>query len=109
MTHLFASVHWTNAVTFETVVVAVGKEFSVRVKSTPTTGYIWEVHTFPEGVQLLGSDYEKPTSGIQPGDQAIQVFRFIAQRAGEHMITLVLKRQWERNAIETYTVTVKAN
>jgi predicted secreted protein len=67
------------------------------------------MHTLPEGVQLLGSDYEKPASGIQPGDPVIQVFRCRAQKAGEHIITFVLKRQWESNVIESHTVTVKAN
>ena len=94
--------------TFETILVAVGGEFTVRIKSTPTTGYVWEVQSLPKSVQLLGSDYEKPASRVQPGDPAIQVFRFRAQRAGEHTITFVLKRQWESKAIESHTVTVRA-
>ena len=94
--------------TFETVIVAVGEEFTVCLKSTPTTGYVWEMHTLPEGLQLLGSDYEKPASGVQPGDPVIQVFRFRAQKAGEYISTFVLMRQWEGNAIEFHTVTVKA-
>ena len=95
--------------TFETIMVAVSEEFTVRLKSTPTTGYIWQVHTLPEGVQPLGSDYEKAASGIQPGDPVVQVFRFRVVKAGEHTIALVLKRQWESNAIESHAVTVKAN
>lgn len=94
---------------FETIIIAVGGELTVRLKSTPTTGYVWEVRTLPEGVQLLGSDYEKPASGIRPGDPVIQVFRFRAQKAGEYIVTFVLKRQWESNAIESHNVTVKAN
>ena len=88
---------------------AVGGEFMLRLKSTPTTGYVWEVHTLPEGVQLLGSDYEKPAHGIRPGDSVIHVFRFRALTTGEHMITFILKRQWESNAIESHTVTVHSN
>jgi predicted secreted protein len=96
-------------VTCETIVVAVDGGFTVRLKSTPTTGYVWEVHTLPEGMQLLGSDYEKSASGIQPGDPVIQVFRFRTLKTGEYIISFVLKRQWESNAIEFHTVTVKAS
>jgi predicted secreted protein len=95
-------------VTFETIIIAVGKEFTVRLKSTPTTGYVWEVPSLPEGIQLLGSDYEKPEGDVQPGDPVIQVFRCLALKAGEHLITFVLKRQWESNAVESHVVTVKA-
>ena len=95
---------------FETIIaVAVGGEFSVRLKSTPTTGYLWEVQILPEGVQLLGSDYEKPAGRIQPGDPMIQVFQFRSLKAGEHIINFVLKRQWESNAVASHMVTVKAN
>jgi predicted secreted protein len=94
-------------VTSETIIVPVGAEFTVRLKSTPTTGYVWEVHTLPESIQLLGSDYEKSAGVIQPGDQVIQVFRLRTLKPGEHIINFVLKRQWESNTIESHTVTVK--
>jgi len=96
-------------VTSETIRVAVGREFAVRLKSTPTTGYLWELHTLPEGAQLLGSDAEKPAVATQPGDPVIQVFRFRAEKAGEHIITFVLKRKWESSAIESHKVTVEAH
>lgn len=98
-----------NLITPETIQVLVGAEFIVRLKSTPTTGYFWEVQTSPEGVQLLGSDTEKPVTAIQPGDPVTQVFRFRAQKAGEHIITFVLKRRWESSPIESHVATVKAN
>jgi predicted secreted protein len=94
-------------VTFETVIVTLGEEFKVCLKSTPATGYVWEIHTFPEGILLLGNDYEKPASGIQPGDPVSQVFRFRALNVGEHIINFVLKRPWESNATESHRVTVK--
>jgi predicted secreted protein len=96
-------------VTVETIMVSIAGEFTVRLKSTPTTGYVWEMHALPDGIQLLGSDYEKPERGIQPGDPAIQAFRFQALEAGEHVISFVLKRQWESDAIASHAVTVKAN
>jgi predicted secreted protein len=95
--------------TLEISAVAVGQEFTVRLTSTPTTGYVWEVQKLPESIQLLGSDYEKPPGDIQPGNPMTRVFRFQARKTGEYIITFVLKRQWESNAIESHTVTVQAS
>jgi len=95
--------------TSEIIAGAVGQEFAVRLKSTPTTGYVWEVQKLPEGIQFSGSDYERPGSNIQPGAPVTQVFRLQVRKPGEHTITFVLKRQWETNAIESHAVTVKAN
>ena len=93
----------------EIIHVAVAQEFSVRLKSTPTTGYVWEVQKLPETIQSLASDYENPGSDMKLGAPVIQVFRFKGQKAGEYAITFVLKRQWETNSIESHTVTVKVN
>jgi predicted secreted protein len=92
----------------ETIIVLTGTEFTVQLNATPTTGYVWEVHTLPEDIKLLGSDYEKSGGVIAPGDQVIQVFRFRTLRSGEHTIKFVLKRPWESNILESHTVTVKA-
>src|SRR5215813_14829241 len=98
-----------DAMSAENITVAVGQEFTVSLKSTPTTGYVWEVQKLPPGVVLSGSDYETPKGAIKPGSPVTQVFRFKVQTAGEYNITFVLKRSWENKAIETHTVTLKAN
>ncbi len=95
--------------TGETIGVAVGEEFRVRLESSPTTGYVWTVQTLPESARLLGSDYEKPAEGIKPGDSVLQVFRFRALERGEHVISFLLKREWETDAVESHTVTVKVH
>jgi predicted secreted protein len=94
--------------TFETIKASIGGEFSVRLKATPSTGYVWDIEQLPESVQFLGSDYEKPASDLKPGDAMIKAFRFRVLEEGEHMISFVLKRQWERNAVVSYTVKVIA-
>jgi len=96
-------------VTSETFRVPVGGEFSVRLESTPTTGYVWDVETLPESIELLGSEYEKSADEHPPGDPGIQAFRFRARNAGEHQINFILKRQWEKNAIKSHTVKVEVN
>jgi len=99
---------YDHAVTSDPITVSVGKEFAVRLKSTPTTGYVWEVQSLPESIRLLGSDYEKPADG-RPGDSMTHAFRFQALKTGEHTITFALRRQWERDAIESLMVEIKAN
>jgi predicted secreted protein len=94
--------------TVESIAVAVGQEFTVSLKSTPTTGYVWEVQKLPPDVVLSGSDYETPKA-IKPGSPVTQVFRLKVQKPGEYEITFVLKRSWENKAIETHKVTVKAS
>jgi predicted secreted protein len=93
------------------IFVTVGTEFTLSLKSTPTTGYAWEVQTLPEGIQLLGSDYEneKPVHDIRPGASVMHLFRFRALTTGQHMITFMLKRPWESDAIEFHTATVHSN
>ena len=95
--------------TSETISTAVGDEFEVRLKATPSTGYVWEAQSLPESVQLSGSDYEQPSPNPRPGDPAIQVFRFRANRAGDYTITFVLKRTWESDVMQSRTVSVKIN
>ena len=98
-----------DVMTTENIAVAVGQEFTVSLKSTPTTGYVWEVQKLPPDVVLSGSDYENPKGPIKPGSAVTQVFRFKVQATGEYNIAFVLKRSWENKAIETHTVTVKAS
>ena len=92
----------------ENITVAVGQEFTVSLKSTPTTGYVWEVQNLPPNLVLLGSDYEKPKGDIKPGSPVTQSFRFKAQASGGSTITLVRKRSWENQPVETHEVTVIA-
>ncbi|HUK40856.1 MAG TPA: protease inhibitor I42 family protein [Candidatus Acidoferrales bacterium] len=92
----------------ENITVAVGQEFTVSLKSTPTTGYVWEAQNLPPNLVLLGSDYEKPKGAMKPGSPVTQSFRFKAQAPGEYRVTFLRKRSWENQAIETHAVTVTA-
>ena len=93
----------------ENINAVAGKEFTVRLASSPSTGYIWEVTTLPEGVELLGSDYEKPSGEVRPGDPTTRVFRFHCLKAGTYQIKFDLKRKWEQHAIDSKTVAVTAS
>jgi predicted secreted protein len=96
-------------VTFETIRVSVGGDFTVRLKSTPTTGFIWITHDVPMGLELLGSESEKLFSDAQAGDSVTQVFRFLALVTGDFSIHFDLKRLWENDVADTQIVAVKVS
>ena len=91
----------------ENLTTAVGQQFTVRLKSTPSTGYVWEVQILPASIHLVGSEYENQAGNAPPGNPVTQAFRFQAVQAGEWTITFVLKRRWENAGIESLTVNVK--
>ena len=93
--------------TVETVRVNVGEDFTIHLKSTPTTGFLWTIHDIPKGLALLGSGSEKLLSDAQAGDSVTQVFRFRAFVVGDFSIHFLLKRLWESDVAATQVVTVK--
>jgi hypothetical protein len=96
-------------VKFETIMVAAGREFTVRLKSDPRTRYFWRVYPLVKGIEFLGSCLEKPIDSIPSGEKAIQLFRFRARTASEYTISFVLKGRTDRDAIQTHTVKVIAS
>jgi predicted secreted protein len=96
-------------VKFETIMVAVGREFTVRLKSDSRTGYFWRVCALAEGVEFIGSCLDKPRDSPLHDVKAIQVFRFRAVAAGEYTIRFFLEGQKDADAIQTHTVTVIAS
>ncbi len=91
----------------ESITVAIDGVFTISLKSIATAGYLWKIESIPNAIQLLSTENEKPAGDTKPGDATNQVFRFRAQKAGEHKITFVLARPWESKTIESKTVTVK--
>jgi len=88
------------------ITVAREEEFTISLKSIATAGYLWKIESLPSAIQLLKTENEKLAGDTKPGDATNQVFRFRAQKAGEHKITFMLARPWENKAIESQTVTV---
>lgn len=89
------------------ITVAVNDEFTISLKSIATAGYIWKVESLPDAIQLLGTENEKPAGDVKPGDSTDQIFRFRADKTGEHKIRFALGRPWENKAIQSRTVTLK--
>jgi predicted secreted protein len=91
----------------DTITVTLDDEFTLSLKSLATAGYLWKIESLPKGIQLLDTEKEKPSGDAKPGDSTGQIFRFRAQKTGEHKIKFALGRPWENRAIESKTVTVK--
>ena len=90
----------------ESMLAQQGMVFHVRLGSTPTTGYLWQLQALPSGLVSEGSAVEKPLGSEQPGDSVVQVFQFRAITVGEYELVFVLKREWEREPIRTKVVSV---
>ena len=90
----------------ETIKAKVGEDFTVHLKSTPTTGFLWTVHPLPESLELLESGYEKILGDTQAGDPVNQVFRFRALVAGDVSIHFHLKCYWNSDIVNVQIVTV---
>lgn len=83
----------------------VGLPFAIELKSGPSTGYQWQLVSVPEGIELLGSEYQ-PVPDAQIGDPATQVFRLRASKAGRYSLRFVLKRRWEQEPIRETVIDV---
>lgn len=89
-----------------TIAAPVGEVFSVRLESTPTTGYLWKLTVLPSGLSAEGSTVEKQSGSEKPGDSSLQVFQFRAVASGTYQLEFVLKRSWEQTPIKTQRMTI---
>ena len=91
----------------ETIRAAVGAEFTVRLVSATSAGYVWDVDGEPAGVKLLERRVGNAPGKDAPGDPIAQVFRWQALNIGHHVIRFVLKPRWETTPTSTHIVTVE--
>jgi predicted secreted protein len=85
--------------------VETGAPFDIELRSSPSTGYVWELQALPEGVSLLGSDYVEASPGTI-GGSGVQIFHLKTQHPGRFNLVFVHKRRWETEAIETKLIEV---
>ncbi len=73
-----------------------GETFELRLKSNPSTGYMWYIQ--PKSTPLLKLVHESQTEPTKPGvgRPIFQVFTFEARRAGEGVLLLHYVRSWEK-------------
>jgi hypothetical protein len=82
-----------------------GDEFDVRLEAMSGGGYRWTPAPLPDGVTLIGDDYERDAAAA-PGDPVRHIFRFRAARGDPFTLRFDLKRPWESSAVRTHEVRV---
>ena len=80
--------------------IKTGEALEVRLKSNPSTGYMWYVQS--GSTPLLRLVHESQTEPAKPGvgRPVFQVFRFEAKRPGEGVLLMHYVRSWEKPAAD---------
>jgi len=75
-----------------------GDQLELRLKSNPSTGYMWYVQA--ESTSLLKLIHQSQTEATEPGvgRPVFQVFQFEARRGGDGTLQLHYVRSWEKPA-----------
>lgn len=73
-----------------------GDTLEVRLKSNPTTGYMWYIRK--ESTPVLKLVHQTQTEPTEPGvgRPVVQVFTFEPSRAGDGVLVLHYVRSWEK-------------
>ena len=75
-----------------------GDTLELRLKSNPSTGFMWYVEK--ESTPLLKLVHQSQTDVTEPGEgrPVFQVFRFEPRRGGDGVLRLHYVRSWEKPA-----------
>ncbi len=81
-----------------TVHLKAGDTLELRLKSNPTTGYMWYVHK--NSTPLLKLSGQSQTEPTEPGvgRPIFQIFEFQAKHPGDGVLLLHYVRSWEKPA-----------
>ncbi len=75
--------------------VKVNKEFTISLKSNPSTGYKWALSFDKAFLKLKADRFNRPTKALI-GAGGTQTFVLLPVREGETEVHLVYKRSWEK-------------
>jgi len=92
----------------QTIATGPGDEFVIALDSNPTTGYDWQGDFDPDLIALVDENYkpDEKAAGLV-GAGGTRYFRFTARKTGKTEITLVYKRSWETEVLETRVFTIE--
>jgi len=82
----------------EKMEVKLDQEFTITLKSNPTTGYSWQIDTAPDEnvVRLIGSVFVGPQTRLV-GAGGSEIWTFKAVGRGRTMVRLKYIRPWEKD------------
>lgn len=75
------------------------KEFTISLKSNPSTGYSWVAEADGDFLTLTNHTYV-PDEPVIPGSAGKENFNFVPVKIGETNLIMLYKRPWEKDAIE---------
>lgn len=89
------------------LMVFAGDTVQVRLRSTPGTGYSWQVaHVDTSVLALQGTPvFITPPQNI-PGAEGHEVFNFLTMRPGSSTLQLAYSRPWEKGTAPAKVFTV---
>lgn len=96
----------------EKMEVKLDQEFTITLKSNPTTGYSWQIDTAPDEnvARLVGSVFVAPQTRLV-GAGGSEIWTFKAVGRGRTMVRLKYIRPWEKDvppvAIAAYDIHVQ--
>ncbi len=87
---------------------SVNGQFSIKLKSNPSTGFSWGASYDTDFIELVNSTFIPPQDSALVGTDGEEVFTFKAAKAGETKIEFIYSRKWESvQPAEKKTYTIK--
>jgi predicted secreted protein len=88
--------------------VSLGDELVVRLPENATTGYGWSVHRVEGCLEVTGDEYEV-AGQLLPGSGGTRVVRVRPTAAGDGLLEMELKRPWESDVADRFSVRVSVS
>jgi inhibitor of cysteine peptidase len=89
------------------LLVRVGETLELKLPENPTKGYRWQLSSSGSPVLYLVEDDFTPT-GTAVGTGGMRHWTFRVEQAGAAQLELELRRSWERQAMDTFGITIRA-
>ena len=83
----------------EQILTRLGEPFTIRLKVNPTTGFGWQAIYDPKAAELVEQSYQAGSSNVGGGGEDVLTFK--ALQPGTVVITMELRRPWEKGSRES--------
>jgi predicted secreted protein len=94
-----------------TVSLREGDTVELRLPENGSTGYVWDVVSLPDGIELV-EDHVTLPGELRPGAEGERALHFAVRCAAQGPIELALRRPWEDRTeapAETFSVEVTSS